>query len=356
MTNPELSVELSSASSIGEPMRCRLDILQDCADLQGTFPKNVELKFIYWEHGGEDDGETPEDKASRLAAHCMSADRIGCEVATTFRSDPREVQQEYKIINDIIAGRKPNKTIDEMYGKLEGASSSLFFSLALDRAMKARGRRKSPKFFPFDKFEFIQDVEKDVILDGLSAKAQHRVAGIRDRENHALRQLFYQAKMLGRDGRQHQIAVIYGAYHTPVSVAARELGANTTRIFVDKPSFSVNISLERELRYQNLDELNPPVNAYESAERIGFLMRTIAADMGIKQKKGLDQPSHFSTLGALVLKDFRGVLLPEDKKNFNSNCQVIEPYLPYGTRVPILKRRVVKKALRQLVTLAEKLY
>ncbi len=352
---------ISLPSSDG-PMRERLDIVRDCNDLRGTFPQNVELKFAYWTHGSAPDG--PQEaalRAERLAPHLMNADRIGFEMAVTAHSSPKDVAKEFTIINSVIANRNPRKRTYEDFYKGFTMTTAMDDAEAIVLALRDRGRDKPPVFFPFDVCEpwDTTKIQKNSI-GNIGEVAMVHALELRWRESTTLRQLHSQARKLGHDGKPHQIAVRYGSAHSLTSVAARELGARTSRVFVDKFPVTPTSTLARHMRFHEGEDFSAQTAEADQAKLLGNLLWPLAESLGIKdptQEPGRSERITMSAkLGNLILIAGRELLLGDDQTSFMEAVKVLTPFISYGTKVPITKRRSARAALLPLVDLADRLY
>jgi hypothetical protein len=365
MASPErLEINSSVAQSTEIPMRQRLDIVRDCSDLRGTFPQNVELKFIYWTHGAPPkDKEAALADSQRLVPHLMDADRVGFEIAATAHKSKKDVAKEFNIINDIVSGRSPQKrTYDEFYkGFL--MTTAIDSAEAVTQLLKEGGRTKPPVFFPFDVCE-PWDTERvstaTSTLGEIGEAAKSLAAECRWREGTTLRQLHQLAKKLGHDGKQHQIAVLYGSAHSLTSVAARELGAKTSRVFVDKYADTPTSTLAKYMRFHEGEDFSVQTAEADQAKQLGNLLGPLAELLEIEdptQKPGRS-PGLTMTgkLGSLILLASRNLLLGEDATTFIESIKTLTPFIAYGTEVPLPKRQEVRAAMQPIVDLADRLY
>jgi hypothetical protein len=326
----------------------------EVADLRGTFPPTVELKFVYWVHGMDNGGEPPDVKMARIAPHVIMADRIAFEVASAESKNPAyDVPHEFSVINDILS-RKGNKaTIGDYYG--DSVVSTIFAdSWFLAQHLRDMGRTQPLQLFPVDvfaeKFE-----EPDTSESDFRGAAEQEAADNRHREVTVLRQLQQQANLLARDGGQRQIAIIYGAGHSLVSVAARELGAPVSRVFVDKPFKRVKSYATRELRFAGVAEQDVKLRNIERADKAVARVFYLATQLKLK---GLH--NNISLQGTQKLWDV-GMLWArfEDRKLTTAQAYKtqqlisgISEYLINYSQPSITDKRATKNTLKQLFALA----
>jgi hypothetical protein len=360
--NQESSVTIPPTTD-GSPATAphyELDIVGDCGNLKGKFPSNVAIKFIFWSHGTLADGNNYTANAARLAPHCLQADLIAQELAYTAHATPQDVQHEYRLINDCVAGRNKHKTLKEIYGDLS-VTQALGSCLGLATAMTQLGRTKPARFVGIDEMRHdnsLHDMSSGGVPD-FQGDSVHFAALLRRREAIAIRQLYDQAHQLGADGRPHQIAIIYGAQHTAVSVATRRLGATTSRVFVDKPLFEVSVQLARALRYKPETAVAPEYGPATAAIDQGSLILALAQQLGLTEtdqatKTRVDATCH-TKLGLLCLRATKGLLTKPDRLAFKAGLDAVEPFLAGSKRIPLTKRRAVKRAVQQVIKLSENL-
>ena len=185
----------------------RLDIVRDCADLEGLFPDNVELDFIFWTHGDEDDPPSTTD-IRYIARQLKGVDAVGVEVA--------------EVGTGVLADGESAKAFTE---KVFG-------------------------LFPVDTYAEVEPNDEPSLLinymDHPSDKTLFPwVTNKRHREATVLRQIQERATILASDKGNHRVAILMGSTHSLVSVAAKALGAPTKRTLLDNPVAHVQEIIER---------------------------------------------------------------------------------------------------------------
>lgn len=343
-------------------VRAQLDIVQDCSDLRGTFPQNVELKFVYWRHGpANNDVANIVYNALRVAPHFTEADYIAMECALIAHASAEDQYKEYSIINDVLQGRTQGQSTAELYGDMP-TSTAFTEAVTIAKILKTLGREQAPIFFPVDVMESVSPIQIDYSKGyDLTEAVVEDTADMRRREEVTIRQLHEQATKISADGKPHQIAVLYGVAHTALSVAASELGAPTKRVFVDKPWKFVNMLVERKLRYQPAESLEIEFEQAEQSRLEGLRLGTLAVNLGTIDAPAPgeintpDQNAISAKLGYLLLVSKLTKLTKPDRAALDHELRIVAPYMQRGTKVPLLKRGKVDRSVRRLITLADRI-
>jgi hypothetical protein len=233
-----------------------MDLIRECADLQGTFPENVELKFVFWTHETAEDIETSSEKMTRVAPHFLDADLICLEITESPQANPaKDVSTEFDIVNRYIHGLIDRDELSQEYHE-QGiwVTNAYTHATVVADALETMDASKKPLFGPIDIYadqDYVQFMDAE-IKTYEEFVARH-VAETLYRESTVLRQLNIYANYLARDTKAQQIAVLYGARHSLIAAAARVLGAPTSRVFVNKPMVSPHNYLTSRLRFE-IDE------------------------------------------------------------------------------------------------------
>jgi len=347
---------------VHEPLQYNLDLVKDCADLAGMFPKNVELKFIYWTHGSATDKISSYDKMNRIAPHVEAADRIAFEIAASEGPDPaKNVPREFRLMNDAIASTYQVKRMSEACRTLK-PTSTLAFGLALARCLRDRGVRKVPRMIPIDSFgtttiEAMQEAKANRVDSPFPERVRLEGVWMRERENIVIRQLHAYAQHLGRDRKPHQIAIIYGSSHSLVSVATRTLGAPTSRVFLDESIITIGDYAERYLRFNEggkdiAVELNIATQISSRCFDITYLAERLKLEKMHKPAQIDKLLSTTHDLETLCLRAVKRTLTARQQHEFDAHLTTIEPYINGKKRVPLLVRAALRKTTKDLIQLA----
>ena len=341
--------------------RQQLDLVKDCAELSGTFPANVELKFIFWAHGNVYDGESSAQKAARVAPALLEADYIGIEVAGTVHEDPRHVEQEFAVINSLLDKDNQHRKIRDGYGELQ-PTTALIDSIDLVMRLRKLGRTSTPQFFPFDIFE-------NIAVSDIRSKFEYltwddyiisRARLMRHRENTAIRQFHAQATVLATDGQPHQIAILYGASHTAVSVATQALGAPTSRVFVDRPTIDMLGQYERAYRYKPAAAVSDSaLEKLEVANSFGINLAAVAQLVKHKRannNNGRIKSSAASTYTSLYTRASNKLMTLPQLLTFLDTTEAITETVSPQTELKYRQKRRVRAQLKQLDALAVELH
>lgn len=333
-----------------------LDIVRDCADLQGAFPPNVELKFVYWTHGSSTEKRASDDTedARKLARHIKGADVVALELFTT---NPELVDPQ-KQIDFINAFNRGDVDMDDHRSYLGGELSYVgLLPLLLSRALKANGATKMPEFSLVDIWEQMRprledEADRKYKLP-FRELAEEEVELNREREATTLRQLHGKATRLASDGKKHQIAVIYGASHTLLAVATRALGAPTKRVFEDRYRPNVLDIFERKLRFMtDSEKADFDETDYERAFNSGARLAMLGQRSRVISREGLFESA--GDLELLCLRAITNSLTGSQRVTFEKQSKPLVPYLQANAKIGKFsgRDRDAKKAFRQLISLA----
>lgn len=234
----------------------RLDIVRDCADLEGLFPDNVELDFIFWTHGDEDDPPSTTD-IRYIARQLKGVDAVGVEVAevgTGVLADGESAkaftEKVFGLANLVFRDSASDDELNQ-YMRTSGAASSLTLTDFHDELIQAGlAANEMPEFFPVDTYAEVEPNDEPSLLinymDHPSDKTLFPwVTNKRHREATVLRQIQERATILASDKGNHRVAILMGSTHSLVSVAAKALGAPTKRTLLDNPVAHVQEIIER---------------------------------------------------------------------------------------------------------------
>lgn len=351
------------------PLRTRLDIVQDCSDLRGTFSQNVELYFLYWKHGKADDGTLMAENSQKLAPYCIDADVIAVEVAGSVHKQPARVKKEFEIVNTAIKDATdrisdpdkfrniPRKSIDERYGSLPQSAIwhccvGLFNEIL---ALKGGNLKKAPIFTPIDVMGEPAGPTSPDEWQGFMHYVTNRAKRLREREAVVIRQLHAEAHELAADGQEHQIAIIYGSAHSAVSVATRELGAKTKRVFIDPGLYTPMDYASRLMRYEgdSADQLQQ----LEEAKRqslLGSSLLKLSEYLGVVPESS-GSIELMNRLMTLNMRAAHGALVSSDLKKYNEAMKVAEALFKEKTaaaHMPRKKKRAYRVALKTLIDLS----
>lgn len=344
------------------PAQYQLDIVRDCADLNGQFPENVELKFVYWEHG-EFDGKTGESNGTpykKVSQQLLESDYVAMEVAEiTFDVDDADgfMIRQFDILNEWVDGRRKADTIQELYGGGVVSSTAWIAATFATDVMETTGRRP-PYFVPVDAYANpvkILNTDKDVELsieDIILCVAEDR-----QREAVTVRQLHNYAHQLASDGKNHQIAVIYGTSHSHLSVGMRTLGAPVKRVVVGKIDNNPYAELARILRYTD-DEvaITRELEIARGSLRDATNFTRLCKNLGTASVNGQLEEVYSPEFEWLFYRAAKNTLTPKDQKAFNEQLAVILPHLDSEKRPKRSKRKSSKKASLELINLAFKIW
>jgi hypothetical protein len=341
-----------------------LDIVRDCADLAGTFPRNVEFAFVHWRHADEL-GDDIDWLATNIAPHLLGAHTIALETGGTNAPDPNDIPEEMAIINRWIA-RGPSRTDGELVAAYGGKTSwKLVPVLNLLGALTKAGASHCPYFTVVDEYWCNAD-EKQKHLNALSElealeSAEIQAADNRRREAITLRQLNELARSLGgQASARMRIGVLYGSDHTNLSIATHALGAPTSRVFVfPPPTGRPEDYLRRGLRWA--DDPGEEAEIKQTAQvaerqfsRVRMASLRISNDGGkFYNQLGLHELS--SGLGRLSLRLASGTLEPEASDSIASIFDAVEPYADPERRLPRFgKGKRLRDANASIIRLALK--
>ena len=253
-----------------QPAQFNLDTVRDCGDLAGTWPPSVKLKFVLWEHGDSDTFHLASNTA-RLGRYLQGAALVALEDATgtVYHRSKEDTDQEYALINDVIAGRLSRASYLELpVGQVRPLT--LDNVLGIVQGLQAVGTPADalPQFVPVDIYHDDDDPKSDdESARGPSGPAE-MVTWMRRRENVTIRQLHGLAQRLAGCDEPKEIAVVYGTAHSLLPVATRTLGAPTSRVFVDEWRNSDNEYVEHAIRFAPDDAV--PVVALALAKAARF--------------------------------------------------------------------------------------
>lgn len=341
----------------------RLDIVRDNHELSGRFPQNVELGFVYHDHGAKNDWATARglEIAEKAAPFLIDSDVVAIE--TPVIPKPFDANEEADFVNlhntdgivDLRAAFERSINLDG-----EERTTLPIKLIALTEAMKKLGA-SIPKFVPVDVWadrsagwpRLIRDIRED---------AEYNTSLDRYRESTTLKQLHRVAVDLASDGQQHKIAVLYGSNHTYLSVAARILGAPTSRVFVDDPMIkNTRAALARVIRYTPEEERDQiPYDEYALAENINLGVENLVlntskklakSDVGERVRSKIEELE--IGLGFIMLRAIQDKLTSTKQKEFEENFAVISPYL-VGMRKPGFRsNKKLVRTLSKLLDLSE---
>ncbi len=291
-----------------------LDIVRQNERL--TFPSNVHLKFVYWAH--------TVDNIPNVAPHLEQADAVTFEmvgIAPQEGLESRQAGKRYeKAANHIVQGiaTEQEKKYVDWYDELGRRKVEMI-----------KGLPKKPRIFLVDDYAEYTDVEEEIIgkafghrlLDGeeyardfLAYETGYSVV----REDLALRQISIAAHRIGKDSKPKQLAILYGAAHRELSVAARALGAKVDRVFVgDYDDDDVARVVAKMMRYN----LIPLFDDLESEHR-DTILAAIAIDAATVHSRS---KSRFMSSASAVLRTVSN-LDPETRGRLWSMARDINGY------------------------------
>lgn len=261
----------------------QLDLVRANPNLH--FPDNVTLNFVYWQHVAEN---LPD-----IRPYLLTADAVALESFTIDRdegySQKAAGRRMTAVVNHIVQGIAS----DEDHGFLEG-----YDDYTWEVARLLASLPKKPRIFFVDDYADVPEEEVSLFDDLTSGASYERGSHIEDwlyfnsettfhRESVALSQLSAIASRLGRSGSNREIAVLYGANHRLLSVAARRFGANVVRHSVhDHAIDRVTQVASRLIRFGMLPDLDSlseedllTIKAAAEADRASGYVRSVSGPM-----------------------------------------------------------------------------
>lgn len=333
-----------------------LDTVRDCIDLQGTFPENVELKFVLWSHGTYDGAQwNGQDDLELLAAHLEDADWVALETvnAENDLATWERVARESMTVNECFAGKRSG-TMKEI---VDSDTVTTFAETALSLGDSIYTRTgKVPFFFPVDNFDNSIMLQLSKYESGTVASRIPFAIDMRHREALTLRQLHSHAMDLSVDGQAHQIGVVYGAMHSLLPVAARTLGAPVSRVFVSKQTPEVTDTLSHIIRFsldeeQKLNEVNLAEKAIRAATVTGLLLAKLRI-----LPANVDGLIDARPLSWLFYRDIKNTLPPRESKLLIDSVETLSPAKNVDKKMGPLKKRKLQLAGKKLIDLAFEVY
>jgi len=357
--NTQDQMTKTSSNNLTGFNRLNLDIVQDSRELDGNFPQNVDLKFLFWNHAylskplheGRND-------IYRIAEHLDNTDILAMEVAGSATDEDKErgvetVDRELDLLNKYNKSDKQKKFANffEETG-LKNCSNILSMALFLSLDLRNKGVEKLPLFVPIDIWkDGAIDTNKMIQkshIQTFEERAQTDAAFFRYRERTALKQLNNYAVKLSKDGKKHQISILYGANHTLLSVAAQILGAPVERVFLDPPLLDAVSMAERSIRLNHGNLRKDEIDTYEKACKLGVYLGSEALRLGvINDEKTVPT---IVALETLCLRSIQKSLTPSQDDRFK---QEMDKFRAYEAKNPkLFNKKKVKNAISELFALA----
>ena len=350
-----------------------LDIVRDCSDLAGTFPDNVEIKFVLWQHGQylrDEDGKPYKtgDPLTSLVPHLIGADIVAKEMAVTdFADSKRETEENFDVVNEIIDGRRRGGTIRELLGEEYARSTISYDLIHLWEGIAKAGATKPTYFTAVDSYG--GEVPEP---DWATLAATTMVTGVdyalelnkyhRQREALVLRQLNLLANAMAEDGQPHVLAAVFGTMHDTLPIATRTLGAKTSKVYVSGALRDPDSYLRKMLRFSDDPEV---IKALTDIYNMGSV-----AMNGIFR---LSEDNDLDVTGLLTGKDFNGAqkvlghlfakvaaqqmtgkrkLTANQLRMFEDNYKVLEEYTDSTDLIPEDRKSSAIAAMTQILNLA----
>lgn len=224
---------MSGSADIFDPRD--LDLVHDNPRL--TFPEDVELNFVFWRH-------TPEGMPY-LKRHLLGADAIAMEVFSLSAS----VEGHEEVISMANMGRRVEKQINRYVSEkpIKGDLKALrsYGGYCWEMAQLASSLPAKPRVYFVDDYA---NNSGDSEMQRLKSKTdgplfdvdEQRLSDLLEfigdcsfeREALVLEKLSRIAFGLSKRGPGRQVAVIYGAAHNLMAVAAKQMGAQVTETYV----------------------------------------------------------------------------------------------------------------------------
>lgn len=291
-----------------------LDLVQANQGLY--FPPNVELNFLYWTHSVEN--------IPSLEPHLQSADAIVDEVAHIDAGQGHVPKS---------AGKRLEKAMNHAVQGIATSDETRFISsysrYVRDKVDLFKRLPRKPRLYLVDDYAgttpekqaFTDRALGYTLLEGedyAKDNLEFYVDQMFEREHITLNQLSAIAIRLGKSGDEKVLAAPYGSRHTALSVAARELGANVHRRFLqDRTPDTVVDVIAKLIRYNVL----PPLED-TSAEDFATFLAAISIDAALDHQRS----DHYAITSAAAVLKTVSELKPSIRRELMEKAHEINNY------------------------------